>query len=70
MIFQCYPIYSYVISEISGCDLTYGNICYTHHNNRLTWQQASDACSEFGGHLVDIEDDGEQEILSTIGNCK
>ena len=36
----------------------------------LTRQQTSDACAGLGGHLVDLEDVGEQEILSTIGNCK
>ena len=49
--------------QTDACDVRYGNICYTYHSNRLTWQQASDACVALGGQLVDIEDDTEHEML-------
>ena len=56
--------------DTEGCDLTYGNICYTYHSNPLIWQDATDACIALGGHLVDIEDEHENELLRTIGNGK
>ncbi|XP_041123754.1 C-type lectin domain family 4 member E-like [Polyodon spathula] len=38
--------------------------CYYFSTDRMNWKSSRDNCTSLGGHLVIIESDGEQRILS------
>ncbi|XP_078669815.1 uncharacterized protein LOC144910497 [Branchiostoma floridae x Branchiostoma belcheri] len=39
--------------------------CYRFSNDSLTYQEASAVCNSIGGHLADIKDTGDQQLLAS-----
>ncbi|XP_075977389.1 macrophage mannose receptor 1-like [Anticarsia gemmatalis] len=62
---------TYITSNIDVCgtsDEGYkshssASSCYKYHPERLSWQEASDACAAEGGYLLVINDEGEAKLI-------
>ena len=51
------------------CDAHYGNICYLVGPERMPWTMASAHCMSVGANLLDLDDDGEMNIIINIGKA-
>ena len=50
--------------------VAYNRSCYKMFGNRKSWSAAQRACRDTGGHLVRIDNDGEQRFLASIARPK
>ena len=55
-------------TQIQGCDVTISDICYSHVDDSLNWNQAENCCVAWGGHLASIHSFEDNYIINNIRN--
>ena len=58
-----FKTYSFISVE---CDAVLGTSCYIVEEQVLTWEAASARCVELGGHMVIIESEDENQVITGL----